>query len=85
MGKSHITMCMYHVMNALREYLCGVLDMVHGALFHARLVRNGWKVLRGSTALANTSTTGDASINVYVMLTNFDYGSFVPFKTRILG
>ena len=60
----------------------------HGAwcfFFYARLVRNGWKVLRGSTALANTSTTGDASINVYVMLTNFDYGSFVPFKTRILG
>lgn len=42
-----------------------------GAIFHARLVRNGWKVLRGSTALANTSTTGVASINVYVMLTNF--------------
>lgn len=56
-----------------------------GALFHGRLVRNGWKVWRGSTARANTSTTGVASINVYVMLTNFDYGSFVPLNTRILG
>jgi hypothetical protein len=67
------------VMNGLLECLCGVLVMV-ALFFHGRLVRNGWKVLRGSTARANTSTTGVASINVYVMLTNFDYGSIVPFK-----